>query len=103
MFNKIQEVFDRGGWKNEASNNEGPIISLDRVVKTYHAPSGPFQALKGVDLKVHQGEFLANVGKTGSGKSTLINIITGIDSPSSGQVHVASGAIHSLNQKQLAV
>lgn len=86
-----------------ADTGRHPIITLNRVVKTYDSPSGLFTALNDISLEVFQGEFVAVVGKSGSGKSTLINVITGIDSPTSGEVHVASSAVHTLNQEQLSV
>jgi putative ABC transport system ATP-binding protein len=79
------------------------LITLNRVIKRYETPSGPFTALKDINLEVQQGEFVAVVGKSGSGKSTLINILTGIDNPTSGEIYVASTGVHSLNQEQLAV
>jgi len=81
----------------------GPLIRVHQVTKTYETSSGPFTALRDVDLQVQAGEFTAVVGKSGSGKSTLINMITGIDRPSGGEVHVAGTAVHALNQEQLAV
>ena len=80
-----------------------PLIALEGINKTYVTPSGSFDALKNINLEIHQGEFVAVVGKSGSGKSTLVNLITGIDSPSSGRVQVAGSAVHTLNQEQLAV
>lgn len=80
-----------------------PLISLSRVSKVFHTPSGAFTALQHINLEVKAGEFVSIVGKSGSGKSTLINIMTGIDSPTSGEVVVANSAVHALNQEQLAV
>jgi energy-coupling factor transporter ATP-binding protein EcfA2 len=78
-------------------------IDLRRVVKRYDTPSGPFTALRDVSLSVAGGEFVAVVGKSGSAKSTLINLVTGIDSPSSGEVFVAGTPVHALSQEQLAI
>jgi putative ABC transport system ATP-binding protein len=78
------------------------LIDLRQVVKTYESVAGTFTALKKVDLQVHQGEFVAVVGKSGSGKSTLINMIAGIDRPTSGQVLVGDTAVHTLNEGQMA-
>ncbi len=80
-----------------------PLISLSKVSKVFDTPSGAFTALQHINLEVKAGEFVSIVGKSGSGKSTLINIMIGIDSPTSGQVVVANSAVHALNQEQLAV
>jgi putative ABC transport system ATP-binding protein len=79
-----------------------PLIRVRDVVKTYHTPSGPFPALRGVSLEVRQGERVAVVGKSGSGKSTLLHLMSGIDHPSAGEVHVAGTAVHSLAEGRLA-
>ena len=50
--------------------------------------AGSFTALKRVDLQIDRGEFVAIIGKSGRGKSTLINMITGIDRPTAGSVTV---------------
>jgi ABC-2 type transport system ATP-binding protein len=62
-----------------------PIISIDNLSKTY---ASGFEALKGVDLKIQQGEILALLGPNGAGKTTLISIVCGIVNPSGGQVTV---------------
>ena len=64
----------------------GSLIDVRQVVKSYSSASGSFTALNGVSLQVQAGEFVAVVGKSGSGKSTLINLIAGIDRPTSGEV-----------------
>jgi putative ABC transport system ATP-binding protein len=81
----------------------GPLIDVRQVVKSYTTPSGSFTALKGVSLEVQAGEFVAVVGKSGSGKSTLINLIAGIDRPTSGEVDIAGTPVHALSQEQLAI
>ncbi len=61
------------------------LISISDLSKTY---AGGFQALKGVDLDIHDGEILALLGPNGAGKTTLISIICGLVSPSTGSVTV---------------
>jgi putative ABC transport system ATP-binding protein len=72
------------------------------VVKTYEAAAGKFTALERVTMEIAQGEFVAVVGKSGSGKSTLINMIAGIDRPTSGDVRVAGTRLSELSESMLA-
>ena len=78
-------------------------IELSAVRKNYVTGAGEFVALRGIDLQVKTGEFAAVVGKSGSGKSTLINMIAGIDRPTSGEVWVAGTPVHTLTENQIAV
>ena len=68
-----------------AAQPPGALMTLKDVKKAYKTEAGDFYALKGIDLEINRGEFIGVVGKCGSGKSTLINMITGIDRPSSGR------------------
>jgi putative ABC transport system ATP-binding protein len=58
--------------------------------------------LKGISFDVQQGEFLSIVGPSGNGKSTLLNMITGIDRPSAGEVRVAGRMVNKMSEDQLA-
>lgn len=78
------------------------VIELRKVYKTYKNAAGSFPALRGVDLTISAGKFVAVVGKSGSGKSTLINMVAGIDRPSSGEVYVGGTAVHTLSEGQIA-
>ncbi len=80
-----------------------PLIDLRNVVKSYRTDAGEYTALKGVSLSVGRGEFVAIVGKSGSGKSTFSNMITGIDRPTSGEVFVDEMAVHTLTEGEIAV
>ena len=80
-----------------------PIIRLKDVVKTYQTPAGEFQALKGIDLEVHPGEFLGILGKSGAGKTTLINMVTGVDRLTEGEVWVGGEPVHRMNESRLAL
>ena len=88
---------------SDKTNGNNHLVDLRQVVKTFESAAGSFTALKGVDMQVGAGEFLSIVGKSGSGKSTLINMIAGIDRPTSGEVLVNSTAVHGLNEGQIAV
>lgn len=88
------------------SNTPGqsePLIHLQRVVKVYQTAAGGFSALKGVDLDVRSGEYLAITGKSGAGKTTLVNMITGTDRLTSGLVEVGGVNIHKLDDNRLAL
>lgn len=88
---------------NERRGADNPIIIMQQVVKTYENAAGLFYALKGVNLQINQGEFVAIIGKSGSGKSTMLNMLTGIDRPSSGEVWVGGTPLHTLSENQMAL
>jgi putative ABC transport system ATP-binding protein len=101
MHNRQSETI-QGLYSHPGLPPAGPIIRLRGVVKIYPSAAGDFKALKGIDLDVYPGEFLAIFGKSGAGKTTLINMITGVDQLSAGEVWVGDLPIHSLNENQLA-
>lgn len=78
------------------------MIELRELSKRYPGPAGGTPALDQVNLDLPAGEFVAIVGKSGSGKSTLINLIAGIDRPSSGQVVIDGTAVHALDESRLS-
>ena len=55
-----------------------PLIELSGVKKAYHTPAGEFYALRGIDLAIRPGEFVALSRRSRAGKSTLINLFRGI-------------------------
>ena len=63
-------------------------VELSDVHKTYRVRGNDVQALKGVDLKLYQGEILGVVGESGSGKSTILRQICGMETPEVGDVHL---------------
>ena len=79
-----------------------PLIRLTNLVKTYNSAAGDLTALKNVNLSIQPGEFVAIRGKSGAGKTTLINMLTGVDRITSGEVWVAGLPIHEKRENQLA-
>lgn len=78
------------------------LISIHDLTKVYHTSAGDFPALKGINLEVFPGEFLVIVGKSGAGKTTLINTISGIDHFTSGRIMFGNQQIGAMNEDQLA-
>ena len=78
-----------------------PALEIEQLVKRY--PTGT-EALKGVDLRIEEGEFFGLLGPNGAGKSTLIHCTTGLAQPTSGAIHVfGHDAIEHYEQARLAV
>jgi ABC-type lipoprotein export system ATPase subunit len=65
--------------------NNGKIVEVKDVVKTFRVGDHDVTILKGISFDVKKGEFVSVVGPSGNGKSTLLNMITGIDRPTSGE------------------
>jgi len=65
-------------------SSEQALISLKSISKVYGEGAAKTYALKGIDLEIHDGEFVAIMGASGSGKSTAMNIIGCLDSQSEG-------------------
>lgn len=83
------------------STAAAPIVSLRSIGKTYDTPAGPFAALAGIDLNLNAGAFLAVVGKSGSGKTTLANLLTGIDSATSGEIRFGDVLLNGKSEEEL--
>lgn len=82
---------------------KGPVIaSLQGVKKIYKTGGNKVEAVKGVSFDIHQGEIVALVGPSGSGKSSILNLIGGLDKPSDGNLIVDSENLKDLNDKELS-
>lgn len=79
-----------------------PIVEAYDLKKTYMLGKVAVDALKGVNLKVEQGDFLAILGPSGSGKSTLLSLIGALDKPTGGKLLVENVDVATLNNNQLA-
>jgi putative ABC transport system ATP-binding protein len=73
-----------------------PIIDIAGVTKTYGRGEAAFQALKGIDFSVAQGDFVAVMGPSGSGKSTIMNILGCLDTPTTGVFRFHGYEVHAL-------
>ena len=78
------------------------IVSLDRIDKDFYLGDLVIPVLHKISLSISPGEFVAIVGPSGNGKSTLLNMITGIDRPTSGEVIVTGQKLNQLSEDQLA-
>ena len=79
-----------------------PIIDMRNIVKRFPVGNDEITVLHGVSFDVQPGEFVSIVGPSGNGKSTLLNMVTGIDRPSDGEVIVTGKPVHSMTENQLA-
>lgn len=82
-------------------NREAYMIQCDNLVKIYKTRDSEVLALQGLDMTVRSGELLAVVGKSGSGKSTFLNMIGGLDKPSAGKLMVDGKNLFTMTQKEL--
>jgi putative ABC transport system ATP-binding protein len=78
------------------------IIELHGVRKTYRSGTIEFEALRGVDTAIAEGEYVAVIGPSGSGKSTLMNILGCLDTPTDGQYLLAGEDVSGMSEAQLA-
>jgi putative ABC transport system ATP-binding protein len=77
-----------------------PIIELEGITKTFGQGAAAFQALKGVDMTIERGDFVAIMGASGSGKSTTMNILGCLDTPTSGTYRFLGTEVQSLSRDQ---
>ena len=84
------------------ADNGTPIVALEAVHKTYKQGALEVHALRGVDLTIAAGEFTAICGPSGSGKSTALNLIGGLDTPTSGTVRLEGTDLSSLGRTALS-
>lgn len=85
------------------ANNTVPLIRLEHVSKCYHSGlSCDIFPLDGVSLDIARGERIVLLGKSGSGKTTFLNLVGGVDRPTTGKVFFGERDITTLSQKELA-
>ncbi|MBI2371161.1 MAG: ABC transporter ATP-binding protein [Deltaproteobacteria bacterium] len=89
------------GETGQGLRHGGPVVRLTRVTKRYRMGAQSVTALRGVNLEIPAGDFLAVVGPSGCGKSTLLNLIGAIDLPTDGEVWVDGRDLARLSDREL--
>ena len=79
------------------------VIEANHLKKEYSTTCNTVKALDDVSITIQEGEFLAIVGSTESGKTTLLNILGGLDIPTSGEVRVRGKEINKMNEEELTI
>jgi len=87
---------------NSPQHSQQPLIQLKNLQKTYQNGEVALDALRSINLTITPGEYVGVIGKSGAGKTTLINMISGIDQITSGEVYVNGTAVHTLKEDDLA-
>lgn len=82
-------------------NSAQAVIQVKNLYKIFRVGEEKVRALNGVDLTIRRGEFCAIVGTSGSGKSTMLNMLAGLEKPTKGEVIVAGEHLERMNENQL--
>jgi putative ABC transport system ATP-binding protein len=79
-----------------------PVLLVRGLRKTFESDGAPVRALRGLDLEVQRGEFVAVMGPSGCGKSTLLNLVAGLDSAGDGEILIAGVSSIGRDENDLA-
>ena len=89
-----------------ADVDERPVgfaVEVRAAYRTFEKDTAPVRALRGADLGVVHGEFVAVMGPSGCGKSTLLNVIAGLDLPDEGEIVIAGESLAGMDENRLAI
>lgn len=78
------------------------LIELNSITKFYEMGNQVVKALDGIDVSIERNDYVAFIGSSGSGKSTMLNILGCLDRPTNGQYHLNGNNVENLNQNQLS-
>src|SRR5262245_6872216 len=93
---------DRASTGPEGGDGMTPVVEARNLAKSYETGGATVEALRGVDLTVERGEFVAIMGPSGCGKSTLLNLLAGFDRPTSGAVWIDGERVDGMTEADLA-
>src|ERR1700735_3290285 len=99
MATATQELLDRG----QTLKRDGIVIRTFDLWKTYIMGDQEIHAVSGVDIVIRRGEYVAIMGPSGSGTSTLMNLIGCLDSPTKGDYYLNGNLVSSMNDDDLAL
>jgi putative ABC transport system ATP-binding protein len=86
---------------SSAKTRQEALITVKELTKVYKTAAGEFTALHGVNLEVYRGELLAVIGKSGAGKTTLINLVSGVDHITSGEIRFGDVSLGDMDEDRL--
>ena len=86
----------------EVHENKKAVIQFKDVVRTYGEGEAVQYAVNHVDFTIYEGEFAVILGQSGAGKSTVLNMLGGMDQPTNGQVFIDGEEVSSMNERQLS-
>ena len=84
-----------------ANEQASPMIECENLAKIYKTPDVEVLALQGLEVRIERGELMAIIGNSGSGKSTFLNMIGGLDRPSAGRLVVDGKDLFKMNEREL--
>lgn len=87
----------------ESQGSDTSLVRAEALHKSFRHRGRVIEALRGVDLTIEYGEFVAFMGPSGCGKSTLLNLLGGLDTPTSGSVYIAGQCISTLSEGERAL
>ena len=88
--------------KSELNQSEAPLIAALNVKKDFDSPGGELAVLKGIHFVLNRGDFVFIVGRSGSGKSTFLNLLAGLDQPSDGKILFEGDDMTLMKERELA-
>mgnify|MGYP000989956135 CR=1 FL=1 len=86
----------------EVHENKKAVIQFKDVVRTYGEGEAVQYAVNHVDFTIYEGEFAVILGQSGAGKSTVLNMLGGMDQPTTGQVVIDGEDVSAMNERQLS-
>ncbi len=102
-------LYRKGGYMEEKNQgkikqtNRKPLIKVENIVKVYPMGDEKVIALNGVNLEIFKGEIVCFLGTSGSGKSTFLNMVAGLEKPTRGSIEIGGIPIHRLDENRVTL